>query len=64
MFLRRRKEQEQDIEPIDFELEHGDSEQILNVIIVNSTLKKMKIKAYPPNIIVISELTEQKHNGE
>ena len=54
MILRRHKEQE--IEPEEFELEHGDSIDIFNIVFTNATASTLKIKVYPQKVVVISEL--------
>ena len=60
MFLRRRKEQE--IEPEEFELEHGDSIDIFNIIFTNATTSTLRIKVYPQKVVVISELLKEEEN--
>jgi len=60
MFLRRRKEQ--DFEPEEFELEHGDSIDIFNIVFTNATTSTLKIKVYPQKVVVISEMIKEEDN--
>ncbi len=54
MILRRRKEQE--IEPEEYILPHGESIDIYGTVFTNATTSTLKIKVYPQKVVVISEL--------
>jgi len=54
MFLRRRKEQE--VEPEEYILPHGESTDLYGIIFTNATTSTLKIKVYPQKVVVISEL--------